>query len=244
MGRRSRLARCLGRAGAEDMTEALSIDFVDQLCRTYRNWGRWGIDDELGTINFIDSAKRVPRRSWCAMGEWCRARCPTTIKARRQVPLGARTSFTSCYRTAATSRLVLRTPSASCAIRTTPYTCRCRPEPNGMLSLISSTMVDVQRLHVGLRNERGATRGSIDKLSAHVVTRGVLLDIPRFLGVDSLPAGYGITSAELEGCATAEGSRSEEWETLFSFARARSRNVDRGEVGGLLPWASAGTGSR
>src|SRR3954468_4345062 len=24
----------------------------------YRNWGRWGADDVLGTVNFIDEAKR------------------------------------------------------------------------------------------------------------------------------------------------------------------------------------------
>jgi hypothetical protein len=24
----------------------------------YRNWGRWGPDDRLGTVNFIDEAKR------------------------------------------------------------------------------------------------------------------------------------------------------------------------------------------
>ncbi len=25
----------------------------------YNNWGRWGADDVLGTLNFIDAAKRV-----------------------------------------------------------------------------------------------------------------------------------------------------------------------------------------
>ena len=30
----------------------------------FRNWGRWGEGDVLGTLNFIDAAKRVrPRRS-------------------------------------------------------------------------------------------------------------------------------------------------------------------------------------
>jgi kynurenine formamidase len=27
--------------------------------REYRNWGRWGLDDALGTLNFIDDAKRA-----------------------------------------------------------------------------------------------------------------------------------------------------------------------------------------
>ena len=30
-----------------------SIALVDELCLRYRNWGRWGAEDERGTLNFI-----------------------------------------------------------------------------------------------------------------------------------------------------------------------------------------------
>ena len=32
---------------------------VDALARTVSNWGRWGPDDELGTLNLIDGEKRL-----------------------------------------------------------------------------------------------------------------------------------------------------------------------------------------
>lgn len=35
------------------MTEEESIALVDDLCLRYRNWGRWGYDDQRGTLNFI-----------------------------------------------------------------------------------------------------------------------------------------------------------------------------------------------
>jgi len=32
---------------------------VREYMRTLSNWGRWGKDDELGTINLITSQKRI-----------------------------------------------------------------------------------------------------------------------------------------------------------------------------------------
>jgi kynurenine formamidase len=51
----------------------------------------------------------------------------------------------------------------------------------------------------------GARRGSIHQLKDRLAGRGVLLDLPRHLGVDRLQQGHGITSAELDACAAAQG---------------------------------------
>jgi kynurenine formamidase len=34
-------------------------DALAEARRKYRNWGRWGLDDALGTLNYIDGAKRA-----------------------------------------------------------------------------------------------------------------------------------------------------------------------------------------
>lgn len=34
-------------------SEEKSIAMVDELCLRYRNWGRWGGDDQRGTLNFV-----------------------------------------------------------------------------------------------------------------------------------------------------------------------------------------------
>ena len=36
-------------------------DIVREAAKRYRNWGRWGPDDELGTLNYITA--EVIRRS-------------------------------------------------------------------------------------------------------------------------------------------------------------------------------------
>jgi kynurenine formamidase len=52
---------------------------------------------------------------------------------------------------------------------------------------------------------RGAAHNSIDKISKGIAGRGVLLDIPRFLGVEWLDAGRVIRTEELDGAAAAQG---------------------------------------
>ena len=35
------------------------VALVDELCLRYRNWGRWGAEDERGTLNFVTPAALV-----------------------------------------------------------------------------------------------------------------------------------------------------------------------------------------
>lgn len=38
---------------------SLTILDVEGLCERYNNWGRWGAEDQIGTLNLITSDKRV-----------------------------------------------------------------------------------------------------------------------------------------------------------------------------------------
>jgi len=63
-------------------------------------------------------------------------------------------------------------------------------------------------------SSRGAEKNSIDKMGA-LVTRGVLLDLAAYKGVDYLEKGYVITPSDLEGCARAEGVSIESGDALL-----------------------------
>jgi kynurenine formamidase len=52
---------------------------------------------------------------------------------------------------------------------------------------------------------RGALKNDISKVRDRFVGRGVLLDMPRFLGVDWLEPGTPISGEELDACAVREG---------------------------------------
>jgi len=51
---------------------------------------------------------------------------------------------------------------------------------------------------------RGAEVNGIEKMSEKIVSRGVLLDIARFKGIEALVSGYPVTEQDLIGCAAAE----------------------------------------
>ena len=56
-----------------------------------------------------------------------------------------------------------------------------------------------------LVDSSGAQKNGIENVKDKMVGRGVLLDVARHKGVDSLEDGYGIGTAELEKCAAAQG---------------------------------------
>jgi kynurenine formamidase len=55
-----------------------------------------------------------------------------------------------------------------------------------------------------LVDARGARKLGIENVRDKMVGRGVLLDVARWKGVESLDDGYAITNADLDGCAVAQ----------------------------------------
>ena len=48
------------------MTERkLTRDDLRKAAEKYKNWGRWGPDDEIGTLNHTGPRTSSPRRAWC-----------------------------------------------------------------------------------------------------------------------------------------------------------------------------------
>jgi kynurenine formamidase len=60
----------------------------------------------------------------------------------------------------------------------------------------------------------GPTRGDGSKLPP-VITRGVLLDVPTYRGVEALPKGEPVTAIELQAVAAAEGVSVEQWDVVL-----------------------------
>ena len=56
---------------------------------------------------------------------------------------------------------------------------------------------------------QGAARNGIEQATDKVVSRGILLDIARFKGVEALDGGYAISESDLLGCIEAQGGTSQ-----------------------------------
>jgi kynurenine formamidase len=79
---------------------------------------------------------------------------------------------------------------------------------------------------------RGAKKLGIEHVRDKMVGRGVLLDIARLKGLDSLPDGYAIRSAELDACASAQGVEVRKGDFVIVRTGHQERCLAKKEWGG------------
>ncbi|WP_218129881.1 cyclase family protein [Pseudonocardia oroxyli] len=169
------------------------------------NWGRWGDDDERGTLNLLTDDVVLEAARSCRSGKVYRLSLPL---ARTGVPLAA-------YR-GGPQRLSLLTE------RDNLLGVAGVPDEDGacedVLILPSHSVTHIDALcHAyhegtfyngfpasGFEPYGGATRLGVEKLSGFA-GRGVLLDLAGFLGVSWLESDHVIAPGELADCARAQG---------------------------------------
>ncbi|KAA9130376.1 cyclase family protein [Microbacterium caowuchunii] len=231
-----------------DRTDALGEVVVR--AEAYRNWGRWGEDDVLGTLNFIDE--------------------PTRAAAARLVVEGRTVSLAQSFDEDGPQRGWKKRNNPVHTMTGTGLDHERNPDfnPHGiggaddviMMPLQCSTQWD----GLGHIFDRGlayngrragdvvTTQGDgvtgIEHAAAVIVSRGVLLDMGRHLRPDTgeLEDGYAITAADLDACIAAQGATSAVRRGDILLVRtgqlARARRNGWGEyAGGAAPGLSITT---
>jgi kynurenine formamidase len=174
-----------------------------ELAKKVNNWGRWGPDDEIGTINFV--TPEVRRAA---------AACVKTGKA---FSLALPLSQTEGIQTGVIPGRVnpLRTMVAINAPMLGDPSQFCTSDDVVVMGLQAGTHWDGLghvsydgRLYNGNPaasiTEWGAAKCGIHKIRT-LVTRGVLLDVARAKGVECLDGGYAITGADLDAACEIGG---------------------------------------
>ncbi|MEO7430432.1 MAG: cyclase family protein [Acidimicrobiales bacterium] len=171
------------------------------------NWGRWGADDELGTLNLIDDA--AVQRGLAAARTGVR------------LPLAMRLDANGPQMGTIPGRI---NPMHSMVAINTPYTGDigdfCCSDDILTLGLQACTHWDALA-HVSydgllynghaaatVTAERGATRCGIHRVTS-IVSRAVLLDVARALGSERLAPQHPISEADLEAAVELAGVRPE-----------------------------------
>jgi kynurenine formamidase len=160
------------------------------------NWGRWGADDQRGTLNYI-----TPE---------------VTQAAARLVRRGVTYDLGTTVGTAA-PRTPARLPTIRSTRRRGGATGRAFGDDYLTFNTHTSTHVDSlahvwwdgqlyngHDAEVHVTSWDGATRNGIETMGGFA-TRGVLLDVAGRRGVPHLPHGHRISASELEDTAQAQG---------------------------------------
>jgi len=179
-------------------------DTIRETGLKYRNWGKWGKDDELGTLNYITpdaivkAARLVKRGQVFSLAIPFDKEGPQINQPRRFNPI---------------HRMILTGPDFTTGAFKRPGNVGFADDMI-IMALQCGTQWDALshcfkdgQLYNGydanLVSSEGAKKNGIHKMARGVVARGVLLDIPRVKGVDWLRPGYAITPEDLDAAVRA-----------------------------------------
>lgn len=214
------------------MAEPMNIETVRTLAKKLRNWGRWGATDELGTVNFITPAKVKAAASLVRQGKVISlaipfdANGPQTGFGGRVNPLHSMLQDGGDIVNGAQDFLPgLR--YCDDAI-TMPLQCATQWDALSHIYFDGKMYNDRGPEQV---TSTGARANAITALKDKIVTRGVLLDVPRLKGKPWLEPGEAIYPADLDAAAAAAKVRIESGDIILIRTGQMAQVRDRGGWG-------------
>jgi kynurenine formamidase len=197
------------------------------------NWGRWGKDDQLGTLNLITPAKRRTALALVKEGVPISLSTNTFFEKTADTPCPADWAMTTATDTGATDRVAYPCIHGAAAthIDSLAHTFFRGKMWNGY---------DATKL---VTKEKGAEKNSVLPMKNGIVTRGVLYDIARLKGVPYLAPGDRIFPEDLEAWEKKTGVKAGPGDALVlrwgRYGRRAKFGPDDGAAGfdnSILPW--------
>ena len=201
------------------------------------NWGRWGADDELGTLNLITQEKRTQAAG--LVREGISVTCSRLIVPELAADVTSIPPLHYMIRTGESA------PSSG---------------PGGSSDFIGFSFHGLTITHLDslchqfwdgkmyngkpaslVKADEKATAGHVDRAQNGIVTRGVLLDITKVRGKDWLDAGEPVFTEDLEAAERAQGVRVEEGDALILRLGWAKRRLEQGPPASGRPGLHAET---
>ena len=230
---------CLGAATvtleAQDAARApRNLEEFDAMFRDLSNWGRWGPDDERGTLNLITPAKTRQAAALVQRGITVSlAHNPITEAA----PDNGATAFEHVMGRSLTSDTYSFTYHG---YGVTHIDALCHFAYNGRL---------YNDVPLSANTSEGCGRIGIENLKSGIVTRGILLDFPRLKGVPYLEPGTPIYIEDIEAWERQAGLTISAGDVIFVYTGRWARRealgpwrISASSAGlhaSVLPWIKA-----
>jgi kynurenine formamidase len=217
----------LGQPGAAQ-SPTVTAETVRQWERELSNQGRWGANDELGTLNLITPEHRIRAAGLVRAGisvslshDYIKERAEDATSPWEHELLGSpRSGFLSD-----------RYSIAYHGYAHSHMDALCHNSSGGLM------YNGISRETVDTLSSDGCVRLGIHNAKQGVVTRGVLVDIPRLKGVEYLEPGTPIYVEDLEAWERQAGVRVGPGDVLFVRAGRWARREETG------PWATGRLGA-
>jgi kynurenine formamidase len=171
------------------------------------NWGRWGKDDQIGTLNnvtaddVIAAGRLIRKGKVFSLGLSLKEPIQSGLFGGRWNPIH---TMLATGTDAAAGKQDVPAPYLRYADDAINMPCQASTQWDALCHIFLDDKM-YNGFDAGMVDARGARKNGIENVRDKMVGRGVLLDVARFKGVDSLPDGYAITGAEFDACAKAQG---------------------------------------
>ena len=228
------------------MADTLTLERMEEIYKTTRNWGRWGAEDERGALNLITPERRLAAARCVQSGRVVSCGRDLPVHPGVDNPHPALHMMIQGGDDCLVPGFGLETTSDFIGIA-------FHGTASSHLDALCHVFVRGQMYNGFAATEvksTGARRGSVMACAEGLTARGVLLDLPRLVGEAWLPPDLRITPDQLEAAEAAQGVRTEEGDVLLiSTGRDARRDVEgpwnpmQEGIAGLhaecLPWLHA-----
>ena len=192
------------------MARKLTRQDLRDAAEKYKNWGKWGPADEIGTLNYTLAEDIVAAARLVKKGKVI----SLALNFDQNGPQGAKSKYPAMGRINPVHTMlrtgtdaysgVLDHRGIRAADDMVVMPLQCGTQWDGLGHIFYENYMwngyDCREV-----TSNGAQKCGIEKTKNKMVGRGVLLDVARHKGVVSLDDGYGITCADLDRTAEAQG---------------------------------------
>jgi kynurenine formamidase len=209
----------------------VSLAEFEAMFESVKNWGRWEPDDVLGTLNFI-TPEHVKRASALV-----RSGCSVSMAIPINTVAGPDNPSPAIHHMTQLHDWDIGSGKLRFAMDFLGMECHgdCHTHIDALCHIAYGDELYGGRPAASVTS-RGAEALAMDDYAQGIVTRGVLLDIPRLRDVPYLEPGDAVTRAELEEAERAQGVRVGEGDALVFRTGHHRRRLERG------PWDNGYTG--
>ncbi|MFT5180691.1 MAG: kynurenine formamidase [Alphaproteobacteria bacterium] len=221
----------------DDKDYQFDMDLIKAKTESCKQWGKWGPDDEWGTQNYVTDEDRINAAKLVKKGHVFALGLNFDDEGPQNGLFGGRWNPIHTMLATGTDAVQGKqmVPGKKYASQyaddsvSLPLQCGTQWDALGHVFNNDKMWNGYDATLVG---SRGAEKCAIHKMRDKMVGRGVLLDIARWAGVDSLEDGTAIDAEDLDACAKAQGVEIRRGDTVIYRTGHMERCLAAGEWGG------------
>lgn len=204
--------------------DRVSLAEFEAVFESVKNWGRWGPDDQLGTLNYITPEHVRAAAGLVRSGRTVSMEIPINTVAGPDNPNPAIHFVSQGH------DIDIGSGGLRFGLDFMGMACHgdCHTHIDALCHISYNGLTYNGKPAEEVLTSKGATTLDIASYGNGLVGRGVLLDVPRFRGVDWLEPGEAVTRAELEACEQAQGVRLGEGDILVFRTGHHGRRLAKG----------------